>query len=59
MAEAKRPKDNPEWAKKVQASQEVRALKGLTFEELTTSEKDQLLKSIALRLGLISPSKDQ
>ncbi len=28
-----------------------------TFEELTLEEKDQLLKNVALRLGLIAPSE--
>lgn len=58
MAEAKRPKDNPKWAQKVQAVQEIRSLRALTFEDLTGQEKDKLLKLVALRLGLISPSEE-
>jgi hypothetical protein len=58
MAEAKRPRDNAAWVKKVQVSQDIRSLSTLTFEELTAEDKEKLLKLIALRLGLITPSKD-
>lgn len=59
MAEARRTKQLPGWEKKVKAAQEQRSLVKKTFEELTPEEKDLLLKNIALRLGLIAPSREE
>lgn len=59
MAEARRTKQLPGWAEKIEAAQEQRSLSQKTFEELTLEEKTQLLKFVALRLGLIAPSKEE
>ncbi len=59
MAEARRTKQLPGWKKKVEAAQEQRSLVKKTFEELTPEEKDLLLKNVALRLGLIAPSREE
>ena len=57
MAEARRTSQIPGWRSRTKAAQEQRALMQKTFEELTLEEKDQLLKNVALRLGLIAPSE--
>lgn len=58
MAEARCPrKIVPGWDEQIQANQKKRAFKEKTFEQLSSGEKDELLKAIALRLGLIASSE--
>jgi hypothetical protein len=63
--QAIRTKDIPEWAaKKTSAKtkrrrEEGRKMKGKTFEQLSQSEKDVLLKALAVQAGLIDDSDDE
>lgn len=59
MAEARRTRQIPGWEKKTKDAQAVRSLVKKTFEELTTQEKELLLKNVAIRLGLIAPSREE
>lgn len=57
--QAKRPSSVPGWSESVSSAKAERAKRQKTFEELSVVEKDELLKAIALRLGLIAPSKEE
>lgn len=62
MAEAKRvARDIPGWTDRLAREQSKAAarqgsFRGKVFEDLRPSEKDELLKAIAIQLKLIEPS---
>lgn len=59
MAEARRTHQLPGQEAKILAAQTARGVTLKTFEDLTAPEKDQLLKAVALRLGMIAPSRQE
>jgi len=61
MAEAKRVRQHvPQWQSRLEAKQQQQAGKqsftGKTFEDLSSEDKEALLKVVAIHLKLIEPS---
>lgn len=60
MATAKTTKTLPGWEDKATAHKAKieagRILKDKVFEKLTDKQKEELLKQVAIRLGMIKPS---
>ena len=56
MAMMLNAKDLPEWKEAMKKRAPLQRLRGKTYEELNDKQKNELVKMMAVKLGLILPS---